>query len=166
MSSPRPMPSLLCAIVALFLGQAAIAGQRIEPGAKISWGKAGVSLEDYWVDASQCGHQAAATDLTNSDPAKALVYASRIIDNASSPEDVIAAQQLVAPSVQWDRAATILQHAVEKCLTGRGYVKFRLTDGQFRHLRKLAVGSLERREYLHSLASDPKVVATQALHSS
>ena len=166
MRRPGLEPLVLIAVAAFCLAASASAANRIAPGAKLSWGKLGVSLEDYWIDASQCGHEAAAIDLKDTSPAKALVYASRIIDNADSPEGVIVAERLAAPEIQWNRAATIMRQALEKCLTGRGYVKFRLTDGQFRHLRKLAVGSIERRKFLHSVASDPNVLAKQAVDRS
>jgi hypothetical protein len=59
-----------------------------------------------------------------------------------------------------------MRHELEKCLTERGYVRFRLTKGQARHLKALTTGSLERRKYLYKLASDPAVLAEQALKDS
>lgn len=152
----------LC-LAALTLGGSADAANRIGAGHKTSWGKPGVSLEQYWTDSSACGHEAAAIDLSNSDPGKALVYASRIMDNAGTVDEMTGAAQLVHPEIQWDRAATLMQKALEKCLMERGYVKFRLTDGQAKKLHKLETGSIERRRYLHSLASDPDVLAKQTL---
>jgi hypothetical protein len=78
----------------------------------------------------------------------------------------VLAAQIARPEIQWQRAATILQDALEACLIERGYVKFELTGSQNRKLRKLEVGSLERRRYLHSLASDPDVLAAQAIERS
>jgi hypothetical protein len=153
-------------VAALALGASAASAHRISPGHMISWGKADVSLEDYWLDAAECGHTAAAVDLKDTTPAKALVYGSRLLDNASSPGEIMLIQQLVSPEIQWDRAATIMQKALESCLSERGYSRFRLTDGQFRRLRKLDVGSLERRQFLHGLASDPAVLARQAVGRS
>ena len=154
------------AIVALALSASAAHAGRIAPGHKLSWGKAGVSLEDYWIDAAQCGHQAAAVDLKDTTPAKALVYGSRLLDDASSPGEIISIQELVAPGVQWNRAATIMQRSLDQCLAGRGYTRFRLTDSQFHHLQKLASGSLERRKFLHELASDAKILTKQAVEQS
>jgi hypothetical protein len=51
-------------------------------------------------------------------------------------------------------------------LAERGYVKFKLTKGQARQLKGLAAGSIERRRYLHGLASDPHVLAAQAIADS
>jgi hypothetical protein len=153
-------------VAALAFGASAASAHRISPGHKVSWGKAGVSLEDYWVDAAECGHAAAAIDLKDTTPAKALVYGSRLLDDASSPGEIISIQQLVAPEIQWNRAATIMRKALESCLSGRGYIRFQLTDSQFRRLRKLDAGSLERRQFLHRLASDPAVLARQAVDRS
>lgn len=154
---------LSISLAALLPATSAGAADRISAGHKLSWGKPGVSIEQYWTDSSQCGHEAAAIDLSNTDPGKALVYASRIMDNASTGGNLIGPAQLVHPEVQWNRAATLMQQALEKCLMERGYVKFRLTDGQARKLRKFEIGSLERRRYLHSLASDPDVLRKQSL---
>jgi hypothetical protein len=156
----------LAAATALGLAATPAAATRVTAGYQTSWGKAGVSLEEYWVDASLCGHQAAATDLTDSDPAKALVLASRMIDNYSDYEDIALAEQVASPEIQWNRAATILQRSLERCLMERGYVKFRLTKSQAHRLKKLKTGSLERRQYLYSLASDPDVLAAQAQRQS
>ena len=152
--------------LALMLPASAASAHRIGPGNAVSWGKAGVTLEEYWIDAATCGHRAAAVDLTGTAPAEALVVASRRIDNWSDSESIQRALRLAAPEVQWDRAARILQGELEKCLTERGYVKFRLTRAQAHRLKKLEAGSLERRAYLHSLASDPKVLEAQAMRGS
>nr|WP_166180690.1 hypothetical protein [Altererythrobacter segetis] len=139
---------------------------RVRPEYQTSWGKAGVSLEEYWIDASECGHTAAATDLSGTAPAEALVLASRMITNQNGYDDVERALRLAPPDVQWNRAGTIMRHELERCLTDRGYTRFRLTKGQAHQLKTLAVGSLERRKYLHKLASDPAVLAGQALEDS
>jgi hypothetical protein len=72
----------------------------------------------------------------------------------------------INPEVQWNRAATIMRNELEGCLAARGYVKFELTDGQYRQLKGLEPGSDERRAYLYSLASDPDVLAAQAVTES
>jgi hypothetical protein len=165
---PIPMRRTLALSIAtaLVLGASSASARRVSPGNEFSWGKAGVSLEDYWVDSSQCGHQAAAVDLTGTAPAKALVLASRRLDVWTDFESVQDALRLAAPEVQWGRAATIIRQELEKCLMEHGYVKFRLTKSQAHHLKKLEVGTLDRRKYLHSLASDPAVLEAQALRSS
>ena len=162
------MRRTLAASAVLIASSAAVlappaSARRISAGHETSWGKADVSIEQYWTDASQCGHQAADLDLTDSNPARALVLASRMIDNQTGYDDVERALRLAAPDIQWARAATLMRHELDSCLMARGYVKFRLTKGQARHLRTLETGSLERRRYLHSLASDPHVLAEQAI---
>jgi hypothetical protein len=160
------LPLTIAASLALVLDGSTASARRVSPGDEVSWGKAGVSLEDYWIDSATCGHQAAAVDLSGTAPAKALVVASRQLDNWSDFESVQQALQLAAPAVQWDRAAAILRQELERCLTERGYVKFKLTRDQARHLDKLEAGSVDRRKYLHSLASDPAVLEAQGLRNS
>jgi len=120
-------------------------------------------MEDYWVDSSQCGHRAAGIDLTGTAPADALVLASRRMDNWSDFDSIQGALRIAAPELQWDRAAKIIQVELEKCLTEHGYVKFQLTKDQAHQLKMLKAGTLERRKYLYSLASDPAVLEAQAL---
>jgi len=154
------------AIVAFVAGIFAIASpasaERIGPGHHKSWGKAGVSFEDYASDAGMCGQRAANIDLAGTQPARALVLASRFMDNWKGG-DAIMAVRFASLDVQWNRAATIMQRELDSCLIERGYVKFELTRGQARRLRTLEQDSEERRQYLHSLASDPEILAAQAL---
>jgi hypothetical protein len=84
------------------------------------------------------------------------------MDNWSDFDSIQQALRLARPEVQWDRAARILQTELEKCLSERGYVKFQLTKDQAHRLKKLKAGTLERRKYLYSLASDPAVLEAQA----
>lgn len=161
----RATAALACTLALTLAGSPASAG-RVRPEHQTSWGKAGVSLEQYWVDASVCGHEAAAMDLSDTPPAKALVLASRMIDNQTGYGDVEQAMRFAHPEVQWDRAGTIMRHELERCLTERGYAKFKLTKDQARRLKTLAPGSFERRKYLHELASDPAVLADQAVKDS
>ncbi len=55
----------------------------------------------------------------------------------------------------------VMRVAIEQCLVGRGYRKFRLTSDQMRHLDTLRRGTDARRAYLFSLASDPEVLRDQ-----
>ena len=70
---------------------------------------------------------------------------------------------LVAQALRDPGNLGTMEGVLERCLMERGYVKFELTDAQYRQLRKLEVGSLERRQYLHSLASDQTILETQAV---
>src|SRR5436853_7853413 len=57
---------------------AGLAGAAMAANApQTSWGKAGVSFDDYRSDATACLRVAAGTDLTGTEPANALVLASR-----------------------------------------------------------------------------------------
>lgn len=156
----------LAATLGLVLLTSPAAADRIAAGDDTSWGKAGVSLEDYWTDSATCGHQAADIDLSGTTPAKALVIASRMSEHITESSAMITAVRIGAPEIQWNRAATIMRRDLESCLTKRGYVKFKLTKGQAHRLKKLELGSLERRKYLYSLASDPAVLREQAITDS
>jgi hypothetical protein len=176
---------------ALAIAAAAIAlsgaqAKMISAGMDRSWGKAGVTLETYRTDGLACAREAATTDLSRSDPARALVIASRLIDNdptvgpgpvadptssAQAGGDIVGMAgssagivQTIGPQRQILKAGDILKARLESCLTRLGYVKFKLTGEQRKHLRALKEGSEERRTYLHSLASDAAVIERQKLN--
>ena len=156
-----------------------------------SWGKAGVSFEAYRSDAISCLREAAATDLRGTAPARALILASRQIETGQSNDytpmingaggtSPTAGRPSFDPSsetylrvahaqnaAQVDRhigeAREILEARLEQCLAGRGYQRFRLTREQRRRLDRLPERAPERQAYLHSLASDPQILAAQAL---
>lgn len=163
---------------------AAAAARLVDPGVGISWGKAGISLQQYRKDAIECGRSAAGTDLAGTDPAKALVVGSRLIDHdpnaspgavidpmagPSASADVVASagsspsvMRMIAPERQVTKAGDILERALEHCLEARGYRKFKLNSEQRHRLAKLPLGSDARHLYLHSLASNAQVLETQA----
>src|SRR3954447_24079529 len=72
---------LACTLAAAAMTCPSGAARLVNPGVGISWGKAGISLAQYRQDAIACGQSAAATDLAGTDPAKALVLGSRLIEN-------------------------------------------------------------------------------------
>ncbi len=153
--------SLLC------LGSPAAAGS-ISAGKQNSWGKSGVSLEQYAADSAECAGAAANMDLSGTGPAQALasMYVTPSGHWAYRRFDIYASYRLPAPEVHLNRLATIMRRELERCLTERGYVRFKLTDEQYEVLDALEPGSDERRAYLHSLASDPTIVARQAISDS
>lgn len=175
---------LVCAAAAAFAAAPA-AARLVSPGLGISWGKAGITLAQYRADAIQCSQHAAATDLANTDPAKALVLGSRMIENdptvgpsatidpTAGPTAVPGALQdagstagvvqMIGPGRQIAKAGDILERAEERCLLGKGYRKFKLTSEQKHRLSKLPLGSDARHAYLHSLASDPDMLTRQAI---
>jgi hypothetical protein len=86
----------------------------------------------------------------------AIVYSgSASADDANQAAMQQRAQQMSAKRAQ--------KAVMEQCLSSRGYHQFRLTPEQAAHLAKLPEGSTERREYLHSLGSNPAVISAQGL---
>jgi hypothetical protein len=135
----------------------------VGPGFDKSWGKAGVSLEQYRADAIACGREAAAIDLAGSGPAKSLVIASRMLDNNPTLETAGVAMWIASPERNFAKAGDIMHARLDRCLTDHGYREFKLSTEQRHRLRRLPVGSLERHTYLHRLASDPTILASQAI---
>jgi hypothetical protein len=141
------------------------AGARlVAPARSISWGKAGVSLETYRSDAIACGRQAAALDLRDTGPAKSLVLASRLIENATDVDSASNAMWIASPERNIGKAGDLIKAALDQCLIEKGYRQFRLSDAQRKKLAKLPTGSLERHTYLHSLASNPDILTRQAVN--
>jgi len=168
MPKARAIASLVLVVSLLAFGSSAAMADRINAGHNRSWGKEGVSLEQYWEDSTACAQAAADVDLEGTDPAKALAFWTRLGNGNMPPNNYadIFMSVRINPEVQWNRAATIMRNELERCLADRGYVKFELTDEQDRRLDQLEVGSLERRAYLHSLASSPDILAAQAVSDS
>jgi hypothetical protein len=148
----------------LWFGGGAAEARYVSPGTGISWGKANVSLQDYRSDAVACGRQAAALDVSGSDPARALVLASRLLDNPPDIEAASDAMRIASVDRNFSKVGDMLQAAVDRCLTDKGYHRFRLTDAQRKKLAKLPVGTIERHAYLHSLASNADILAHQAVN--
>lgn len=155
------MRLLIVTTCLLTLTAAPASARYVGPGPSKSWGKADVSLAEYREDAITCGRQAAALDVGGSGPAEALVLASRMIDNAPDAWTTVDAMRIASPERNMLKVGDMLEAELERCLTGHGYRKFKLTPEQRHRLAKLAVGSDERHAYLHSLASDPAVLARQ-----
>lgn len=152
--------------------------------AQTSWGKAGVSMADYRVDSAQCiiegsgggpTQNAEASKSGNSNqtsntsesrggtngPGGLSSGGAIVYSGSASPEDANqAAMQQRAQEMSAKRAQKL---GVERCLASRGYRQFKLTPEQAAHLAKLPEGSAERRAYLHSIGSDPAVIAAQGL---
>jgi hypothetical protein len=67
------------------------------------------------------------------------------------------------PAEQFDAIKRLQYETLDTCLIDRGYSRFRLTADQAERLHHLKRGSEARRAYLHSLASDPQVMARQRI---
>ena len=164
-SNSAPVLSLLIAIAAgAGLGGAATGATR----PTLSWGKPGVTYEDYRADATNCLRAAAATDLTGTEPAEALVLASRRIETAmnSDPWTVAQVTEMARPDLSIRQARDIIQERLNQCLIAHGYRRFALTDTQRRQLRHFSMRQPERQAYLHSLASDPQILASQSVEGA
>ena len=158
----RHQPAYAIAFVAaLAIGAAASAAHR----PALSWGKPGVSYETYRADATACLRAAAATDLTGTEPAQALVLASRRVATAAAadPWSVAEAIDAARPDLRIHQARDIMQARLDHCLEEHGYRRFELTDAQRRQLSHYDLAAPARQVYLHSLASDPQVLASQAV---
>jgi len=158
------------------------------PAPEESWGKAGISLEQYRQDAIDCATEGYYLNIANTDDAKAFVRASRELDSlpmgtvapsttgaggtgpvstnsAQTMAEFAGIQEHIIEGVRPDqRFQSIRQMQLTKtgqCLASRGYSKFRLTAEQRSQLRKLKFGSEQRRAYLYNLASSPMVLAAQ-----
>jgi hypothetical protein len=148
----------------------------------LSWGKPGISYEQYRADATICLREAAGTDLTGTEPANALVLASRRIETALTNDftpmvgggfdplitfaNAVQQQRIAArPDLRIRQARDILQARLDHCLEEHGYRRFQLTDAQRRALNHFDRRRPERQAYLHSLASDPQILASQSVTS-
>jgi hypothetical protein len=145
-----------------------------------SWGKPGISYDEYRADATICLREAAGTDLAGTEPANALVLASRQIETALTTnlapmegggfDPIITAvnamqqaKMAARPDYRLRQARDILQERLDHCLEEHGYRRFQLTDAQRRQRDHWDRRQAERQLYLYSLASDPQVVTSQAV---
>jgi hypothetical protein len=152
------------ALIALAAG-CGLGGAAFAARPALSWGKPGVSFETYRADATACLRAAAATDLTGTEPAEALVLATRRIAMAQNFDywSVAEATDAARPDLRIHEARDIMQARLDHCLVAHGYHRFRLTDAQRRQLAHFGLSQPERQVYLHSLASDPQVLASQTV---
>jgi hypothetical protein len=162
----RRQPAYRLIAFAAALGLAAAADAAHRPA--LSWGKPGVSYEVYRADATLCLRAAAAVDLTGTEPAQALVLASRRVEAAANADPWSVAQAIDAarPDLSIHQARDIMQARLDHCLEEHGYRRFALTDDQRRQLSRYDMAAPARQVYLHSLASDPQVLASQAVTES
>lgn len=171
----------LTALVAA-IAVTSVAGAAQPPKHNISWGKAGVSFEDYTADSWACAGEAITQDISKTEPVRALITASRELDQAALTDwmygsaagpgyvnsaagagiDSARVMMKYRPDLQFAAVRQIQYRTMVSCLIRRGYTPFELTADQVGHLRKLRRGSVERRAYLHSLGSDPAVLGQQS----
>lgn len=156
----------------------------------ISWGKPGVSLDQYATDATQC------TDASSNVPVSIkpgtlrqmdALSSARLLDittqlahdpNANpmamvtdmtftkSQDDIARRSNTFGGQYVAIAKADVtdeLQAALDACLTERGYVRIRLDAAQTKALSRLKRHGAERTAYLHALDSDAAIVARQRL---
>jgi hypothetical protein len=145
--------------------------------AHLSWGKAGVAFERYRADAVECGVQAHYTDVSGTEAARVLKQASRQLESneasvsmANTPEEIVQSEgnsarivEAARPEARIGEVRQFLYRNLDDCLLARGYTPFRLSREQERKLHSLRAGSPERHAFLYRLATDPKVLSTQAV---
>jgi hypothetical protein len=144
-------------------------------GPPTSWGKAGVSKQEYGNDVGMCtglaaqagsgsgvntaggvsGKNSGAGSSGASEGGGGTVAGGTYQGMASSDYAQRAATQQRSQEMAAKRART---DAYKSCLTERGYKEFTLTAEQRAHLASLPAGSNEYHEYLYSLGTDPAVV--------
>jgi hypothetical protein len=126
-----------------------------------SWGKANVGFAEYRTDADQCSNAAFDAKLWV-EPINHVIRASYA---AASDLYSYARAQLIMVHGVTVTIADQLQATVDRCLIDRGYTRFHLTEAQDRQLSRYHHGTMERAHFLHSLASDPAVMAAQAIRT-
>jgi hypothetical protein len=171
--------ALLAAGLSLALAPApAWAAEPIE-----TWGKAGVSFDDYRDDAVTCGRTAHYADVSDTEHARAFAEATRRLQaaddtgmgspGATPDQDMYRMAQLgarteqirssIRPEKRLRELKVAMVSIVERCLEDRGYSRFRLTVEQQQALDRLSKGSPERHRFLHALASDEDVLVSQRI---
>jgi len=178
---------LPCVIAVVFLLSAPLAAAKTEA---VSWGKPGVSIDQYRSDAITCGRLGYYMDVSNTEAAHVFQDATSGLEtnetDLSSPANlprsgnpmdspdylyrimgiVNRSERIVEntrPTERMKEVGSLMQAKVDDCLRSRGYVRFRLTPAQRKQLSHLHGGSAERHLYLYHLATDPEVLKAQAM---
>jgi hypothetical protein len=135
----------------------------------ISWGKTGISFEQYRGDAVECGRSGYYLDVADTEAAQVFRRATRVLEaseaNATPSVDTyITSARIVEgtrPEYRMEDVRKLLQGTVDGCLIDRGYTPFQLSQAQRKQLGRLKMGSPERHAFLYKLATDPEVLSAQ-----
>ena|ERR1700754_4350978 len=159
------------------------------PTQNISWGKAGVSLEQYALDANECSDTRNVKVSLKPDTLRVLDASSSaaLLDLAiqaqpggnfnpmsfvesitaqKSPENVARRTNTFGGRYVAAARADVkdqLQKSIDECLRKRGYVAIGLTKKQVHELSNLKQPSHERTAYLHSIDSDENIIDNQRI---
>lgn len=146
------------AALSLLLLATLAGGAQAAPARNDSWGKPGVSYLKYRTDAAECLHH-----VETAAPMKLpLVDVVFEMDMAVNPEGGLDAmyayadQQRMHMNRNWREVRRQATNAVETCLAGRGYSRFKLTKAERQELEGLRVGTPARQLYLWRLGSEPR----------
>lgn len=128
-----------------------------------TWGKPGVSYDQYRRDAVDCALVGATRDVSNDEPAKrylqGFAMADRALNMPSGPEggadlDLYRRSiELTQPARQVAGVQAIMVGDVETCLTQRGYDRIQLSKAEQRTLQRLRHGTERRRRFLYDIAA-------------
>lgn len=169
-----------CLALATFVASLGLAGiSRAETPPVVSWGKPGVSFDDYRRDSIECGRRGAATSMKGRREFDAVMLGLSRQDTdidigrslPPSPAQEDPAQKLARdyalngaksrPEPKVKALQSFLEENVEACLSEKGYVRFSLTPRQAADLGRLKKGSEGRFRFLHALASHEAVIRQQ-----
>jgi len=144
-----------------------LAGCAATPAAVMTWGKPGVSFEQYRIDSVECAIEGSSYDVEASkeyeEIDRGLKAQYRILELANGDQfdrirDYTMTYQRNLRGGVADIQATMVDR-VQMCLRARDYKEFALTQTQASKLASYRKGTEPRFRYLHSLASDLALAA-------
>ena len=139
----------------------------------ISWGKLGISIDQYRDDAITCGRAGYYRDVAGTEAAQTFKRATSELESNESdlrnqpPMDIVGVSSRIVtatrPAERMQEVRELLNDTVAVCLRQRGYTPFWLSKAQQNRLRHLHLGSPERHAYLYGLATSPEILRLQAI---
>jgi hypothetical protein len=174
----KPAVLHVCALAHAALALTAAPAHAADDAPRFAWGKAGVGYDQYRSEAYECALDGLSIDVANTEPVERLRRASRQMEaldgrqGGATSADPVAAGVRYAQDVEAVRNSAraeqqvkavkqLMFSAMQRCMMGRGYTRFALTEAQRADLARLEDGTQERRTALHRLASDPAVLEAQ-----
>ena len=120
--------ALFAPALLLTLASSPAAAGPVRPDRQTSWGKAGVSLEDYRNDAVECASMAYYSDVSGSPQARAFIRGTKQFESIDGlPMDMYEMarrygqiEQSVRPERQMQQLQIGMQQVVDICLERRG----------------------------------------------
>lgn len=122
-----------------------------------SWGKPGVTFDQYRADSVECAKIGYFRDVSQDEPAKRFITGFTAADNnlnsGGNASDWINSILRTQPDRQKRRLHAIQLGDVERCLADKGYSRFRLSRSEMKTLASYPRGSEARHRYLYTLAA-------------